>query len=160
MIMSIRRHNKRPVCIWTGSAPRHSGRAFGTNDVRFALFIILAVAGSGCGRGRAGQHSSGDEVMRQQVVGSWNFANGYGVLTLKPDGSFSSQATNQSKKFAYAGTWGVSSGELVMCLTKSSEPQFQPLGQTNRLKILELTRDSLVDFDPLLDQTNTLRRDL
>jgi len=122
--------------------------------------IILAISAGGCDPGRAKQPSSDDEAVRHEIVGSWSFENGHGVVTVRPNGTFSTEATNPVKKFAYKGTWCISNGELLMCLTDSSEPQFQPVGQTNRFRILELSSTRLVHFDPLLGQTNTLHRNL
>jgi hypothetical protein len=126
--------------------------------MRFAVAFILAIGSTGCGPGHAGQRPSADDTLRHNIVGSWRFADGDGVLMVRPNGTFSSDASNQVKKFAYKGTWGISNGELLMCLTDSSEPQFQPVGQTNRLRILELSSTTLVHFDFSLGQTNTLHR--
>ena len=128
--------------------------------MRFAVVIILAIGAAGCGPGHAGHASSADNALLHEIVGLWIFADGHGVVTIRPNGTFSTEATNQLKKFAYKGTWGISNGNLLMCLTESSEPQFQPVGQTNRPQILKLNTDTLVLFDPLLGQTNTLHRNL
>ena len=143
------------LCV---SGPAWLRSTFGNNHMRLAVAIILAIGAAGCGR--AGQPLSADEAVRHKIVGSWIFADGHGVVTLKPNGTFSTEATNQVKKFAYKGTWGINNGELLMCLTQSSEPQFQAVGQTNRLQILKLNSTTLVHFDPSLGQTNTLHRNL
>jgi len=83
-----------------------------------------------------------------------------GVVTVRENGTFSTEATNQAKRFAYKGTWGIRNGELLMCLTQSSEPQVQGVGHTNRLQILKLNSTTLVHFDASLGQTNTLHRNL
>jgi hypothetical protein len=137
-------------------AARHCASSFGNKRMRLA--VILAICAAGCGH--AGQPLSADETARHEIVGSWSFSDGHGVVTVRSNGTFSTVATNQAKKFAYKGTWDIRNGELVMCLTQSSEPQFQAVGQTNRLQILKLNSTTLVHFDPSLGQTNTLHRNL
>jgi hypothetical protein len=122
------------------------------------LAVVLAICAAGCGH--AGQPLTTDETVRREIVGAWSFANGHGVVTVRPNGTFSTEATNQAQKFDYKGTWDIKNGVLLMCLTQSSEPQFQAVGQTNRLQILKLNNTILVHFDPYLGQTNTLHRNL
>lgn len=111
-------------------------RAFSVSSLCFLL--------ASCEAGSA----SSDDIFRQQIVGKWAVEGlpdgNRSVMTFSSAGAFLTQATNSLRTFTYEGTWRIAGGKVSLVLTRTTEPNVQPVGTRARFTIRQMDTARMV----------------
>jgi len=106
--------------------------------------LVLAWVLIGCKE----NHSKNDTILRQNITGTWTYSTNSTEcrIVINPSGVFSTVATNMNvpKEFIYEGKWKVLDNFMIVTLTKTSQPKFEPVGRIERFQIIRLTKTELI----------------
>jgi len=113
------------------------------------LATVLLLAG--CGRRREADGGPRDSKLQRTITGTWIFAgtNNTGVLTCRPDGSYTINWSNQlaAVGFRVDGQWNITNDALVTKITKLTYwncTNNSTVGQEDHREILKLDGEKLV----------------
>ena len=86
--------------------------------------------------------------LEKNLAGNWRSCSdegGCGIITLKPDHTFSERFDREDSKDTYrSGTWRLEGDQLVLHSTWYMEPFHELIGQEDRLIVSEFRRDAFV----------------
>ena len=113
------------------------------------LATVLLLAG--CGRRHEADEGTRDSKLQRTITGTWIFAgsNNTGVLTCRPDGSYTINWSNQLAAVGHRvdGQWKITNVALVTRITNLTYwncTNDSTVGQADRREILQLDGEKLV----------------
>lgn len=123
------------------------------------LSLLLLV----CGPLRAVAQSDFD--LRRSISGTWFGTNSSfsGTTTIRADRTFATRVTYNPpaygpKSVEIDGRWQILDGYLIYTVTKTTEPEDEPVGHVDRYKIIRLNGTELTYKDEERDQVISLKR--
>lgn len=115
------------------------------------LFVATALFLAACDHRKGAGRSQTDAEMQRTIAGTWGLviSNVEGVITFRPDGSFSGYWSNMlgPKGWRSEGEWKVVDGDIVSVITNKSAWNYTlhgPTGTVDLMKILRLSDQELI----------------